>query len=610
MGGQYAITNTFFGDIQLVKKGEVAPTHRHTTTAARFIFEGSGGWTTVEGERAMLSPGDIVFNQQMGWHDHGNDGPDDFLMFDVLDIPLLTALGTATWDFEYVKINRDKEKTAQDLRWPLNYSNNLYRAGGIVPKFVGGSRPDHSPLLSYAFETVRDTLNRLRGERGSPHDGVIVEFVNPVTGGSIGPTMSICAQLLRPGEKTLSHRHNTSTIYIGVQGNGYTLAGDRQITWSKHDIYAVPSWCWHEHGNASSEDAIVYSVSDSPVMEKLGRTASSGRRARARLSFWAGARTNSASDKRTQGRLKRSCSSARRSRYEEVAMNTSVRLVTLTFLAGALALSIGNTVGQTYPSKPIRFIVPLSAGAGDTLTRTIGQKLSETWNQPVVVENRPGAGSTIGTDLVAKAAPDGYTLLMASFSHAVNPTLYAKPPYDTLKDFAAVTLIASAPNVLTVNPSVPANSVAEVMALVKSQPGKLHFASAGNGSSSHMAGELFKNLTGAQIVHVPYKGAAPAMTPGGGRHNGVRPVAVVAGQHQGGQAESRCGNQRQTLVGAPRSTYHRRERPGLRVRSVVWPGGPGQYAKRYHWPAARRDREDPEPAGCERAGRGSRLRNT
>lgn len=270
MGGQYAITNTFFGDIQLVKKGEVAPTHRHTTTAARFIFEGSGGWTTVEGERAMLSPGDIVFNQQMGWHDHGNDGPDDFLMFDVLDIPLLTALGTATWDFEYVKINRDKEKTAQDLRWPLNYSNNLYRAGGIVPKFVGGTRPDHSPMLSYAFETVRDTLNRLRGERGSAHDGVIVEFVNPVTGGSIGPTMSICAQLLRPGEKTLSHRHNTSTIYIGVRGNGYTVAGNQRIDWSKHDIYAVPSWCWHEHGNDGSEDAIVYSVSDSPVMEKLG----------------------------------------------------------------------------------------------------------------------------------------------------------------------------------------------------------------------------------------------------------------------------------------------------------------------------------------------------
>lgn len=193
-------------------------------------------------------------------------------------------------------------------------------------------------------------------------------------------------------------------------------------------------------------------------------------------------------------------------------MKSSVRLVASTFLAGVLILPIGNAAGQTYPSKPIRFVVPLSAGAGDTLTRTIGQKMSENWNQAVVVENRPGAGSTIGSDIVAKAAPDGYTLLMASFSHAVNPTLYAKLPYDTLKDFAAVTLIGSAPNVLTVNPGVSANSLADVMALAKSQPGKLHFASAGNGSSSHMAGELFKSLTGAQIVHVPYKGAAPAMT--------------------------------------------------------------------------------------------------
>ena len=193
-------------------------------------------------------------------------------------------------------------------------------------------------------------------------------------------------------------------------------------------------------------------------------------------------------------------------------MKSSLRPIVLMLLAGVMALPVGDAAGQTYPSKPIRFVVPLSAGAGDTLTRTIGQKISESWNQPVVVENRPGAGSTIGSDIVAKATPDGYTLLMASFSHAVNPTLYAKLPYDTLRDFAAVTLIGSAPNVLTVHPSVPAKSVADIVALAKSQPGRLHFASAGNGSSSHMAGELFKNLTGAQIVHVPYKGAAPAMT--------------------------------------------------------------------------------------------------
>jgi gentisate 1,2-dioxygenase len=192
------------------------------------------------------------------------------VFFDVLDIPLLTSLATATWDFDYVKVTGDKGKTAQDLQFPLNHSNNLYQSGGIVPKFVGGSRPDHSPMLSYRWEVVRDTLQRLRKEEGSPYDGVIVEFTNPVNGGSVGPTMSICAQLLRPGEKTLAHRENINTIFIGAEGKGYTKVGDKRIDWSKWDIFAVPSWHWHEHGNDSAQDAIIYSVSDSPVIDKLG----------------------------------------------------------------------------------------------------------------------------------------------------------------------------------------------------------------------------------------------------------------------------------------------------------------------------------------------------
>jgi tripartite-type tricarboxylate transporter receptor subunit TctC len=176
------------------------------------------------------------------------------------------------------------------------------------------------------------------------------------------------------------------------------------------------------------------------------------------------------------------------------------------------AIACSGAMAQAYPNRPLRIVVPLSAGAADTLSRAIAAKLTERWGQPVVVENRPGAGTTIGTDLVAKAPADGYTLLMATFSHAVNATFYRKLPFDTLKDFTAVTLVASAPNVLEVNPSVPAQTVAELVALAKSQPGKLNFASAGNGSSSHLAGELFKTLAEVQIVHVPYKGAAPAMT--------------------------------------------------------------------------------------------------
>lgn len=176
----------------------------------------------------------------------------------------------------------------------------------------------------------------------------------------------------------------------------------------------------------------------------------------------------------------------------------------------ALIISSAGTA-QDYPVRPIRFVVPLSAGAADTLARTIGQKLGEAWGQPVVVENRPGAGTTLGTEVVAKSTPDGHTLLMATFSHAVNATFYKKLPYDTLKSFSAVTLVASAPNVLVVNPSVPAKSVPELITLAKSQPRKLNFASAGNGSSSHLAGELFKSITGVEIVHIPYKGAAPAL---------------------------------------------------------------------------------------------------
>ena len=268
---QYAMTNTFFGDIQLIEPGEVAPSHRHTTTAARFVFEGTGGWTSVEGERVDLQPGDIVLNPQWAWHDHGNDSHDSFVFFDVLDIPLLTHLGTAVWDFDYVQVTGDRAIRKQPLTRPNNQCMSLYDAGGIVPRFVSSSRADHSPLLGYRYATVRSALQRMRHEKGSPHDGVIIEFTNPESGVSIAPTMSICAQLLRPGEQTRSHRHNWSTIYIVAEGRGRTVVDGTVLEWQKNDIFAVPGWRWHEHRNASERgDAVLYSVSDLPVIEKIG----------------------------------------------------------------------------------------------------------------------------------------------------------------------------------------------------------------------------------------------------------------------------------------------------------------------------------------------------
>jgi len=168
---------------------------------------------------------------------------------------------------------------------------------------------------------------------------------------------------------------------------------------------------------------------------------------------------------------------------------------------------------QPYPSKPIRFVVPYPAGGPlDTVARLLGQRVSESVRQPVVVDNKPGAGGNIGADAVAKAAPDGYTILMGAVAtHAINPTLYASMPYDASRDFTPVTQVASTPNVLVVNPSIPATNVREFIAYGRANPGKLNFGSGSTGSAGHLAGELFKTMTGIDMTHVPYKGASPAM---------------------------------------------------------------------------------------------------
>ena len=167
---------------------------------------------------------------------------------------------------------------------------------------------------------------------------------------------------------------------------------------------------------------------------------------------------------------------------------------------------------QSFPVKPIRLIVPFPPGAGtDALARAISVRLAENLGQPVIVENRPGAGATLGTDIVAKAAPDGYTMLLSTTSHAINPSIYAKLPFDTLKDFATVTEVATAPTILLIHPKVPANNLAEFVALARATPGAYSMSSSGTGTIFHLAGELFKNMAGIDFVHVPYGGGGPAM---------------------------------------------------------------------------------------------------
>jgi len=177
------------------------------------------------------------------------------------------------------------------------------------------------------------------------------------------------------------------------------------------------------------------------------------------------------------------------------------------------SICAGSAASQPYPARPVRMVVPWPAGgSADILGRVLGQKLGENLAQTFVIDNRPGAGSTLGTAIVAKSAPDGYTVLLAVAAHAINATMYRKLPYDTVKDFEPVVLAATVMPVLVVHPAVPASTVREFIELAKSKPGTVTYASAGNGSTQHLAGELFKSAAGIGLVHVPYKGGPPAVT--------------------------------------------------------------------------------------------------
>ena len=185
-----------------------------------------------------------------------------------------------------------------------------------------------------------------------------------------------------------------------------------------------------------------------------------------------------------------------------------------------LLFSATSAFGQPYPTKALRIIIAQAPGsATDVISRVVANRLSEGLGQPIVIEAKPGAGGALGTEAAARSAPDGYTLFMGNNStHGSNPALYAKLPYDAVNDFAPISMVASVPYVLIVNPSLPVSTVDQLIAMAKSQPGKINYASAGNGSTHHFCGELLKNLAGINLIHVPYKGSPPGV------------AAVVAGE--------------------------------------------------------------------------------
>jgi len=243
-------------------------------------------------------------------------------------------------------------------------------------------------------------------------------------------------------------------------------------------------------------------------------------------------------------------------------------------VCGALLIgAAGSMRAQDYPTRTVRFIVPYVPGGGvDFVGRTLAQKLSDSWGQAVIVDNRPGGGTNIGSELVARAAPDGYTLLIGGVPNTVNVTLYPKLSYDLIRDFAPVILLDTAPNVLAVHPLVPAKSVRELIALAKAHRGALTYASAGIGSSNHLSGELFRTMAQIEIVHIPYKGGGAAVTDLLGGH-----VTMYFGTTPSTMPHVRSGKLRALGV-----TTAKRTRAAPDVPTIAESGLPGYEQSAWH----------------------------
>ncbi|MDP2606631.1 MAG: cupin domain-containing protein [Deltaproteobacteria bacterium] len=262
LGGRWATTNNLIAAVQVLLPGEVARAHRHTPTAIRFIIEGTGAYTAVDGERVYMAPGDLILTPSWSFHDHGNETKDRVVWMDGLDIPLIASLEAMF--FQFYRAQRVPATR------PANASKQLHGHAHIGPTWVK-EKSMASPLLLYSWEQTLQALNALRDHEGSPFDGVLLEYRHPQTGGPVLPTMACMIQLLRPGERTKAHRHTGSAVYYVVNGAGATIIDGQQFKWSKGDIVALPPWALHEHANSSANsDAVLFSIQDLPVLNALG----------------------------------------------------------------------------------------------------------------------------------------------------------------------------------------------------------------------------------------------------------------------------------------------------------------------------------------------------
>jgi gentisate 1,2-dioxygenase len=252
-------TNTILLGAQLVKPGEIAEAHHHTMGAVRFVIQGSGAQTTVNGEPFPMHPGDLITTPGLSWHDHYNGSDKPIIWLDGTDGPLIKFLGVG---FSI----RFTERQQAHVR-PADTS--LYELSPIRPQWVtsGSVQP---PPYRYRWEDTEKVLRALGEKPGDPFDGILLRFVNPVSGGSTLPTLSCEMQMLRPGEETKSHRHTSSSVYHVFKGSGFTIVGDTRHDWQEGDTFTVPFWQWHHHGNNTHGEAVLFAMNDRPMMDAFG----------------------------------------------------------------------------------------------------------------------------------------------------------------------------------------------------------------------------------------------------------------------------------------------------------------------------------------------------
>jgi gentisate 1,2-dioxygenase len=260
-------THTMLISFQLIQPGEVAPAHRHTMSAIRFILQGKGAYTTVNGHKMVMEAGDLILTPQWTWHEHAHDGSEPMVWIDGLDVPFVNALQVISF-----------EPYKEAPRLPVTSTSDAQPDFGMTRPVPSAPADENTRPLHYRWRDTYPALKRLAESAPQPYEGAALDYVNPLSGGSTLPTLALRLQMLLPGTRTQVHRHTSTSIYHALSGSGTTVIDGKPFHWEKGDTFVVPLWHWHEHANRSSkEEAILFSMHDTPILQAFGLYREEGR---------------------------------------------------------------------------------------------------------------------------------------------------------------------------------------------------------------------------------------------------------------------------------------------------------------------------------------------